>query len=93
MLPVTFGVLIVNREVPRVTTIDGKEMLKSDVQAWRLWEGKDSVTFFVRRWNKDQETQRTLLTLDKERIEKTEISGYDRVLRLLYGWPGQGGQR
>ena len=76
-----------------VTTIDGKEMLKSDVQAWRVWEGKDSVTFFVRRWDKDHETQRSLLTLDKESIEKTEISGYDRVLRLLYRWPGQGGQR
>jgi hypothetical protein len=93
LLPVTFGVLIENKQVPRVTTIDGKEMLKSDVQAWRVWEGKDSVTFFVRRWDKDHETQRTLLTLDKESIEKTEICGYDRVLRLLYGWPGQGGQR
>jgi hypothetical protein len=93
LLPVTFGILIENQAVPRVTTIDGKEMLKSDVQAWRVWEGKDSVTFFVRRWNKDHETQRILLTLDKESIEKTEISGYDRVLRLLYGWPGQRGQR
>jgi len=93
LLPVTFGVLIENKQVPRVTTIDGKEMLKSNVQAWRVWEGKDSVTFFVRRWDKDHETQRTLLTLDKESIEKTEICGYDRVLRLLYGWPGQGGQR
>jgi hypothetical protein len=93
LLPVTFGILIENQQVPRVTTIDGEEMLKSDVQAWRVWEGKDSVTFFVRRWDKGHETQRTLLTLDKESIEKTEISGYDRVLRLLYGWPGQGGQR
>jgi hypothetical protein len=93
LLPVTFGVLIENQQVPRVTTIDGEEMLKSDVQAWRVWEGRDSVTFFVRHWDKDHETQRTLLTLDKESIEKTEICGYDRVLRLLYGWPGQGGQR
>lgn len=89
MLPVTFGILIADQYVPRVTTIDGKEMLKSDLQAWRVWEGKDSVTFFVRRWDKKGcETQRTLLTLENEGIEKTEISGYDRVLRLLYGWPG-----
>ena len=88
LLPVTFGILIVNQDLPRVTTINGKEKLDSGVQAWRVWEGKDSVTFFVRRWDKAGcETQRTLLTLENKAIEKTEISGYDRVLKLLYGWP------
>jgi len=68
--------------------MDGKEPLKSNVQAWRVWEGKDSVTFFVRRWDKTHETQRTLLTISKEDIEKTEISGNYPLLSLLYGWPG-----
>jgi len=90
MLPVNFGILVENQDMPRVTTIEGKEKLKPDVQAWRVWEGKDSVTFFVRRWDgKSCETERTLLTLENKRIEKTEISGYDRVLRLLYRWPGE----
>jgi hypothetical protein len=88
LLPVTFGILIENQNVPKVTTMDGKEMLKSNVQAWRVWEAKDSVTFFVRRWDKDRETRRALLTLDKKNIEKTEISGQDHLLRALYPWPG-----
>jgi hypothetical protein len=88
LLPVTFGILIENRTVPRVTTMEGKEPLNSDVQAWRVWEGKDSVTFFVRRWDATHETQRTLLTLNKEDIKKTEITGNDPLLRLIYGWPG-----
>jgi hypothetical protein len=88
LLPVTFGILIENQTVPRVTTMDGKEQLKSNVQAWRVWEGKDSVTFFVRRWDQTKETQKSLLTISKEDIEKTEISGNDRLLNLLYGWPG-----
>jgi hypothetical protein len=88
LLPVNFGVLIADQDVPRVTTMDGKEDLKSNVQAWRVWEGKESTTFFVRRWDKDHETSRTLVSLDKESIKKTEIAGYDRVFRLLYPWPG-----
>jgi hypothetical protein len=93
LLPVTFGILIENQTVPRVTTMDGKEPLKSDVQAWRVWEGKDSVTFFVRQWDKDREIQRSLVTLENKSIEKIEITDYDMVLRLLYGWPGEGGAR
>jgi hypothetical protein len=90
LLPVTFGILIADQDVPRVTTMDGKEMLKPDVQAWRVWEGKDSVTFLVRHWDKDKETSRSLVTLANKGVEKTEISGYDRILRLLHGWPGDG---
>ncbi len=84
LLPVNFGVLIVDQEVPRVTTIDGKEPLDNNsVQAWRVWEDPASVTFFVRYVAAGHETRRALLTLDKKAILKTEISGYDYLSDLL----------
>jgi hypothetical protein len=83
MLPVTFGILVADKDVPRVTTLNGKERLEPNEEAWRIWEGSDGVTFFVRTWEKGSSTKR-LVTLDKKKIEKTEISGYERILRLLY---------
>jgi hypothetical protein len=83
MLPVTFGILIADKEAPRVTTLSGKELLKPNEQAWRIWEGQDGVTFFVRTWENRNPTNK-LVTIDKKKIEKTEISGYDRILKLLY---------
>jgi hypothetical protein len=88
LLPVNFGVLIADQEVPRVTSLDGKEPLGGDVQAWRVWEGADSVTFFIRHAAQGRETGRTLLTLDKKGIVKTEISGYDHLSDLLRQNPG-----
>ncbi len=84
LLPVNFGMLVANQEVPRVTTIEGKEELKPDTQAWRVWEGEDSVTFFVRRLDRGRETRRTLLTLDKKNLNRTEISAYDDLIPLLH---------
>jgi hypothetical protein len=83
MLPVTFGVLIADQDTPRVASLDGKEPLKANEEAWRIWEGKDGTTFFVRTWIKGVATKR-LVTLDNKKIEKTEIVEYDRVLKLLF---------
>ena len=83
LLPVTFGILIANKDVPRVTTLNGKELLKPNEEGWRIWEGSDGVTFLVRTREKGSSKKR-LVTIDKKKIEKTEIAGYDRVLRLLY---------
>ncbi|MBV8730559.1 MAG: hypothetical protein JO336_12205 [Acidobacteriia bacterium] len=84
MLPVTFGVLIADKSVARVSTLDGKDKLKSNEQAWRIWEGKEGTTFFVVEWEGKTRKAKTLVTLDKKRIEATRISGYDPVLKLLY---------
>ncbi|HEV7506876.1 MAG TPA: hypothetical protein VGS07_18445 [Thermoanaerobaculia bacterium] len=84
LLPVNFGMLVANQEVPRVTTIEGKEELNPDMQVWRVWEGADSVTFLVRRLDRGREMRRTLLTLDKKNLNRTEISGYDDLIPFLY---------
>lgn len=88
LLPINFGVLIADQEVPRVTSLNGKEPLGGDTQAWRVWEGADSVTFFVRHTGQGHETRRSLLTLDRKGIIRTEISGYDHLSDLLRQYPG-----
>jgi hypothetical protein len=88
LLPVNFGVLVVDQKLPRVTSLDGKEPLKANVQAWRIWEGSDSVTYFVRRADPGIEAVRTLVTLDKKSVVKTEIVGYDPLIDLVRLLPG-----
>jgi hypothetical protein len=83
MLPVGFGVLIANKSVARVTTLDGKEKLKPNEQAWRIWEGKQGTTFFVIEWDGGTRKSRTLVTLQNDNIETTKIEGYNPILKLL----------
>lgn len=88
LLPVNFGVLIADQDLPRVTSLNGIEPLGVDMQAWRIWEGADSVTFFVRRTAQGHEIERTLVTLEKKAVAKTVIAGYDRLSDLVRHPPG-----
>jgi hypothetical protein len=85
-LPVSFGVLIANKEVPRVTSLNGKEPLAAGQAAWRIWEGKEGVVFLTAPADPKAAPGQpwTLTTIDKKEIKKTEIIGYDRILNLLF---------
>jgi len=78
-LPVSFGILIADKDVPRVTSLNGKEPLSAGQAAWRIWEGKEGVVFLTAAGQ-----SRTLTTIDKKEIKKTEITGYDRILSVLF---------
>jgi hypothetical protein len=81
LLPVNYGVLIVDKTLPRVATLGG-EPLADGEDAWLVWEGKDGVTFLVR----DRERQRrALVTLPRADVRRTEIVGFDRILPTLFG--------
>lgn len=79
-LPVNFGVLIVDKTLPRVSSL-GVTPLAAGQEAWLAWEGKEGVTYLVR--NKDS-TGRSLVTLPRSEVKKTEIIGYDRIFQLLF---------
>ncbi len=79
-LPVTFGILIADKEVPRVTTLNGKDPLPAGQTAWRIWEGKEGVVFLVR----GETNSRTLSTIDKKEIKRTDIADYDLILNVLF---------
>jgi len=81
LLPVNYGVLIADKSLPRVAALGDKPLEKSQ-QAWLVWEGKDGITFLVRA---DDGERRSLVTLPRGEIKKTEIIGYDRIFPTLFG--------
>jgi hypothetical protein len=81
LLPINYGVLIVDKVLPRVAAL-GKEPLRDGEDAWLVWEGKEGVTFLVRSPDRNR---RTLVTLQRAAVERTEILGFDRILPTLFG--------
>ena len=74
-LPINFGVLITDKELPRVSA--------TTEQRWLVWEGKERVTFLVQRQGRAG-TKRALVTELKSDVKKLEVAGYDPILRILF---------
>jgi hypothetical protein len=81
LLPINYGVLIVDKTLPRVSALGDKPLAGGD-EAWLVWEGKDGVTFLVRKQGGDR---RALLTLARADVKQTEIVGFDRIVPTLFG--------
>jgi hypothetical protein len=81
LLPINYGVLIVDKALPRVAAL-GKEPLADGQDAWLVWEGKDGVTFLVRNRERDR---RALITMRRADVERAEILGFDRIVPTLFG--------
>ena len=81
LLPVNYGVLIVDKSLPRVAAL-GDKPLGAGEEAWLVWESKENVTFLVRS---PEQKRRALVTLPRADAKKTEIIGFDRILQVLYG--------
>jgi hypothetical protein len=87
LLPINYGVLIVDKSLARVASLGDRPLGEGD-EAWLVWEGKEGVTFLVR----NQERQRrALVTLQRGDVKKTEIIGFDRILPVLFGERQGGG--
>jgi hypothetical protein len=78
LLPINYGVLIVDKTLPRVAAVGDKAMTAGD-EAWLVWEGKDDVTFLTR----SASGRRALVTLPRSEIKRMEIVGYDRIVPAL----------
>ena len=79
LLPVNYGVLVVDKTLPRVADLGGVETLTGEQQAWLVWESDKGVTWLVRR---DSQTKE-LITLSKSEVKKMRVTGYDSLARLL----------
>jgi hypothetical protein len=87
LLPINHGILIsAFRPVPRVMSLDGEKELEIGHEAWMIWEGKEWVTYFVRRMEKDRE-QRRLISLRHHDVKKIEIIAYEPILHILFREP------
>jgi hypothetical protein len=80
LLPINYGVLVVDKALPRVAALGDTPLSKGD-EAWLVWEGKDGVTFLLRN---QERTRRTLLTLQRADVKRTEIVSFDRILPTLF---------
>ena len=83
LLPVNYGILIVDKTMPRVVDLGNQEPLEESQQAWLIWEGKDGVTYLVRNQTGGQHA-RQLITLPREAIKRIALTAYDPILRLLF---------
>jgi hypothetical protein len=81
LLPVNYGVLIVDKSLPRVTAI-GKTPLAAGDEAWLVWEGRDGVTYLLRS---QLHKRRALVTVPRAEADRTEIVAYDPILPTLFG--------
>ena len=79
LLPVNYGVLIVDKSLARLTSL-GTERFKQGQQAWLVWEGKDDVTYFQRN---TEGNIRSLITVPRAEAKQTEITGYDPIVPVL----------
>ena len=80
LLPINYGVLIADKAMPRVAAIGDKSLGNAE-EAWLVWEGKEGVTYLYRSV---EQNRRTLVTLPRAKIERTEILGFDRIVPKLF---------
>ncbi|MGH8469518.1 MAG: hypothetical protein ACREVY_11230 [Gammaproteobacteria bacterium] len=81
-LPVNYGVLIVDKTLPKVRDLGG-EALQPGQEVWLAWEGEQGFTYFVRD-PLARGGQRSLVTLLRKDIARIEIIGYDPILREVF---------
>lgn len=75
LLPINYGILIADKEMPRVSQNFGKGQ-----EAWLVWEGKEGVTFLVRGVKDDKK----LVTLLRKDLKEIKILGYDSIFQVLF---------
>lgn len=97
LLPINYGVLIVDKVMPRVAALGGTPLSLGE-RAWLVWEGRDGITFLVQgadqpRNNPRQQSTparrtpapRRLVTLARSDVKRLDILGFDHILPTLIG--------
>jgi hypothetical protein len=82
LVPVNYGVLIVDKTLPKVTDLGGVETLQAGQEAWLVWEGKEGVTWLVVGSDANG-VSRKLVTLPQKEVKKTQIIQYDALAHCL----------
>jgi hypothetical protein len=84
LLPVNYGMLVVDKTLPRVAAA-GPRALADGETAWLVWEGKKGLTFLVR----NADGRRSLLTHGHEQVSSVEVLGSDLILPQLFNPAGE----
>jgi hypothetical protein len=80
LLPVNYGMLVVNRTLPRLADLGAPGVLKGR-DAWLVWEGAEWITYLLRE---PSTGERSLLALPRRETKSIEIKCQDPILRILY---------
>ena len=84
LIPVNYGILVVDKSMPRVAGLDETRILQANEQAWLVWEGNEGKTFLLRKQQAGKYTK-SLITLPRDTAKNLEITGYDRIFEVLFG--------
>jgi hypothetical protein len=88
-LPVNYGIFIMDKVVPKVSDLGNQTALKEGQEAWLVWEGTHGVTYLVRSTaspaaGQPAQNVRSLVTLPRSELKRTEIFRYDQIIKLLF---------
>ena len=83
LIPVNYGILIVDKAMPQVSGLEKPGNLQPNEQAWLVWEGNESKTFLLRK-QQTKKYVKSLITFPRESIKNLEIIGYDRIFEVLF---------
>lgn len=82
LLPVNYGVFIMDKDIPRVASLGGQPVADGE-EVWLVWEGNEGATFLVRAPSRSP--QRRLITIPRKEVKSIEILGYDPIFQRLFG--------
>lgn len=90
LLPVNYGVFIMDKEIPKVTAIGEETPLQSGDEAWLVWEGSQGMTYLVQtnvllEGTQQAQKKRSLVTLPRKDLKKLEIVRYDQIIKYIFG--------
>lgn len=87
-LPVNYGILIMDKHFPRVADLGNQTPLNQGEASWLVWEGSHGSTFLVETTVQNNsgavEKSRRLVTVPQADIKRTEILGYDQIIRWIF---------
>lgn len=89
LLPVNYGVFIMDKEIPKVIAIGDERPLQSGDEAWLVWEGSQGMTYLIQTNTVVEGTQqaqkkRSLVTLPRKDFKKLEIVRYDQIIKYIF---------
>jgi hypothetical protein len=89
LLPVNYGILIMEKDLPKVTAIGDETPLGPGQEAWLVWEGSQGMTYLLQTSTTAPGTQqvdkrRSLVTLPRKDFKKLEITRYDQILKYIF---------
>ena len=84
LLPINYGYLVVDKNLPRVASLDGSTALAAGTRAWLVWDGKDGVTFLLRR----DDGARNLIFVKRDEVKRIDIVANDPIVHTLFSSSG-----